>query len=117
MRGEDGVVGLDDGRRHLRGGVDHELQLGLARVIRVEPVHEEGGEPGSGSASESVEHDESLQTNVDFRISVFILGSCSHEMEPSFKTEGLHCTSATSYYVSSTEPHSHKTKSQDSSAT
>ena len=70
MRGEDGVVGLYDGRGHLRGGVDDELQLGLPRELGVESVHEERGEAGAGPASERVEHDESLQSSVDL-----ILGS------------------------------------------
>ena len=99
MRGEDGVVGLDDGGRHVRRGVHHELQLGigrsssgsscegrlrsftgpgkaaddleksisytaylgLARELRVQPVHEERREAGASAAAERVKHDEALR--------------------------------------------------------
>ena len=68
VRGKDGVVGLDDGRGHLRGGVDDKLELGLSRELCVESVHEERGEAGAGPAPEGVEHDESLPANVDFNL-------------------------------------------------
>ena len=61
VRGEDGVVGLDDGGRHLRRGVHHKLQLGLARELGVEAVHQQRGEAGARPATERVEHDEPLK--------------------------------------------------------
>ena len=66
VRGEDGVVGLYDGRGHLRGGVDDKLELGLSWELCVESVHEERGEAGAGPASERVEHDEPLRVKCAF---------------------------------------------------
>jgi hypothetical protein len=37
---------------YLRGRVHSELQLGLLAVVDGEALHEEGGEPGTGSAAE-----------------------------------------------------------------
>ncbi len=46
--------------RYLRGRVHSKLQLGFLAVVYGEALHEEGGEPGTGSAAEWVEDQESL---------------------------------------------------------
>merc|ERR1712018_226074 len=60
--GQDGVVGLDHGGGHLRGGVDGELQLGFLAVVHGQTLHEQGGEARAGATAEGVEDEESLQT-------------------------------------------------------
>jgi len=62
MGGEDGVVWLDDGGGDLRSRVDGKLELGLLAVIDGKSLHEEGGESGSGTTTEGVEDEESLET-------------------------------------------------------
>jgi len=63
MGGEDGVVGLNNSGGDLGGGVDGELELGLLSVVYAQPLHKEGGESGSGTATEGVEDEESLETS------------------------------------------------------
>lgn len=58
---EDGVVGLDNGRRELRRWVDAELELRLFAVVGAQALKEERTEPGTGSATEGVEYKESLE--------------------------------------------------------
>ena len=60
--GQDGVVGLDHGCGHLRGGVDGELELGFLAVVNREPLHQERGEARAGAASKAVEDEESLES-------------------------------------------------------
>lgn len=67
MRGEDGVVGLDDGWGQLRRGVDHELKLGLLAELRAEIIHEEGREAGAGAPTEGMEHKEALEADAVLR--------------------------------------------------
>jgi len=50
------MVWADLGRR-----VDGELEFTLLAEVNREPLHEEGGEPGSGAATEGVEDEEALQ--------------------------------------------------------
>ena len=59
---QDRIVGLDNGGGDLRSGVDGELELGLFAVVDGETLHEEGGEAGTGSATERVEDEEALET-------------------------------------------------------
>ena len=59
---QDRVVGLDNGGGDLRSGVDSELELGLFAVVDGETLHEEGGEAGTGTATERVEDEEALET-------------------------------------------------------
>ena len=61
--GEHGVVGLDDRGGHLGGGVDGEAELGLLAVIDGESLEEEGTETGAGTATNSVEDEEALETS------------------------------------------------------
>ena len=42
--------------------VDGELELWLLSVVDGEPLHEEGGEPGPGAATKTVEDEEPLKT-------------------------------------------------------
>lgn len=61
--GQDGVVGLDNGRGGLRGRVDAELQLALLAVVDGETLHEESTKTRAGTATEGVEDEEALETN------------------------------------------------------
>lgn len=56
--GQDRVVGLNDGSRHLRGRVDRELELGLLAVVDRQALEEEGTETGTGTTAERVEDEE-----------------------------------------------------------
>ena len=59
--GEDGVVRLHHGRRHLGGGVDGKLQLGFLAVVDRETLHEKRSKSRAGAASERMEDEETLQ--------------------------------------------------------
>lgn len=61
--GQDGVVGLNDGGSVLGGRVDTELQLRLLAVVDGETLHEESTETGSGTTTERVEDQETLETS------------------------------------------------------
>jgi len=61
--GEHGVVGLNDGGGDLGGGVDGESELGLLAVIDGKSLEEEGTETGAGTATNSVEDEEALETS------------------------------------------------------
>jgi hypothetical protein len=61
--GEHGVVGLNDGGGDLGGGVDGETELGLLAVIDGKTLKEEGTETGTGTATNSVEDEETLETS------------------------------------------------------
>lgn len=62
VRGEDGVVRLNDGVRHRRRRVHAELQLGLLAVVCGEALKNESAEPRAGSTAKRVEHKEALET-------------------------------------------------------
>ena len=61
VRGEDGVVGLNNSRGHLRGRVDGKLQLRLFPVVHAEVLHEERGKAGASASTEGVVDDEALE--------------------------------------------------------
>ena len=63
MGGQDGVVWLNNGSGDLGSWVDGELELGLLAVVDGETLHEEGGESRSGTTTEGVEDEESLETS------------------------------------------------------
>ena len=63
MGGQDGVVGLHYSSRHLGSWVDGKLQLGLLAVVHGQPLHEQGGEAGSGATTKGVEDEEALETS------------------------------------------------------
>jgi hypothetical protein len=60
--GQDGVVWLNDSSGDLRCGVDSKLKLGFLAVVDGETFHEERSETRSGTTTEGVEDEESLQT-------------------------------------------------------
>jgi hypothetical protein len=59
--GEDGVVGLNDGRGEARRGVNSELQLALLAVVGRETLEEEGTETGASTTAKGVEDQEALE--------------------------------------------------------
>ena len=61
--GEHGVVGLNDGGGDLGGGVDGESELGLLTVIDGESLEEEGSETGTGTTTDGVEDEETLEAS------------------------------------------------------
>ena len=63
VSGEDGVVRLNDGGGDLRRGVDGESELGFLTVIDGESLEEERSETGSGTSTNSVEDEETLETS------------------------------------------------------
>ena len=63
VSGEDGVVGLDDGGGDLGGGVDGETELGLLSVVDGKSLEEERSETGSGTSTDGVEDEETLETS------------------------------------------------------
>jgi len=60
--GQDRVVGLNNSGGDLRRGVDGELELALLSVVHTQSLEEERGESGSGTSTEGVEDEESLET-------------------------------------------------------
>ena len=57
------VVGLNDSGGDLGGGVDGETELGFLAVVDGKALEEEGSETGTGSATNSVEDEETLETS------------------------------------------------------
>ena len=62
VSGEDGVVWLNNGSGDLGGWVHCESELGLLTVIDGESLEEERSETGSGTSTDGVEDEESLET-------------------------------------------------------
>lgn len=60
--GQDGVVGLNDGGRHLGGRVDGELELALLSVVDGQTLHQQSSETGTSSTTKGVEDQETLET-------------------------------------------------------
>jgi hypothetical protein len=60
--GQDGVVRLNNSSGNLGSWVDGKLELGLLSVVNGETFHEEGGESRSGTSTEGVEDEETLET-------------------------------------------------------
>jgi len=61
--GQDGVVWLNNSGGDLWGWVDGETELGLLTVIDGESLEEEGTETGSGTTTDGVEDEETLETS------------------------------------------------------
>jgi hypothetical protein len=61
--GQDGVVGLYDGRGDLRRRTDGEGQLRLAAVVHRETLEEEGTETGTGTTAGGVEDEKPLKAS------------------------------------------------------
>lgn len=60
--GEDRVVRLNDRGGSLGSRVDAELELGLLAIVDREALHEESTETGTGTTTERVENEETLET-------------------------------------------------------
>ena len=63
VSGEDGVVWLNNGGGDLWGWVDGETELGLLTVIDGKSLEEERSETGSGTSTDGVEDEETLETS------------------------------------------------------
>ena len=63
VSGEHGVVWLDNGGGDLWGWVDGETELGFLTVIDGKSLEEKGSETGTGSSTDSVEDEETLETS------------------------------------------------------
>lgn len=61
--GQNGVVRLHNGGGYLRCWVDGEFQFGFLSVIYGQPFHQQRGETGSGTTTEGVEDEETLQSS------------------------------------------------------
>ena len=61
--GQDGVVWLNNGGGDLWGWVDGETKLGLLSVVDGKSLEEEGTKTGSGTTTDGVEDEESLETS------------------------------------------------------
>jgi hypothetical protein len=61
--GEDGVVWLNNGGGDLWGWVDGETELGFLTVINGKSLEEEGTKTGSGTTTDGVEDEETLETS------------------------------------------------------
>ena len=85
VSGEDGVVWLNNSGGDLRGWVDGESELGLLTVIDGESLEEEGSETGTGTTTDGVEDEESLETSA-------LIGELSDSVEAeinNFLTDGV----------------------------
>jgi len=74
VSGEDGVVGFDNSGGDLRGWVDGESELGFFTVIDGKSLEEEGSETGTGSTTDGVEDEETLETSA-------LIGELSNSVE------------------------------------
>ena len=61
--GEDGVVWLNNGGGDLWGWVDGETELGFLTVVDGKSLEEERSETGSGTSTDGVEDEETLETS------------------------------------------------------
>ena len=62
VSGEHGVVWLNNGSGDLWGWVDGETELGFLTVINGKSLEEKGSESGTGSSTDGVEDEETLET-------------------------------------------------------
>jgi YD repeat-containing protein len=62
VAGQDGVVWLNNSSGDLRSWVDSKLELGLLAVVDGKTLHEKGSETGTGTTTEGVEDQETLET-------------------------------------------------------
>ena len=60
VRGQYGVVGLDDSGRDLRRRIDGKLELALLAVVHAQLLHEQRGEARAGAAAKRVEYEKAL---------------------------------------------------------
>lgn len=67
VRGQDGVVRLDNRRGDLGRGIHAELELALLAIIHRQTFHQQSSEAGSSTPTEGMENQESLQTRAVIR--------------------------------------------------
>jgi len=85
MSGEDGVVWLNNGGGDLWGWVDGETKLGFLTIIDGKSFEKEGSETGTGSSTDGVEDEETLETST-------LIGKLSDSIEAEiddFLTNGV----------------------------
>jgi hypothetical protein len=85
MGGEDGVVWLNNGGGDLWGWVNGESELGFLTVIDGKSLEEKGSETGTGSSTNGVEDEETLETST-------LIGKLSDSIEAEiddFFTDGV----------------------------
>jgi len=85
MSGEDGVVWLNNGGGDLWGWIDGESELGFFTVIDGKSLEEKGSETGTGSSTDGVEDEETLETSA-------LIGKLSDSIEAEiddFFTDGV----------------------------
>ena len=63
VSGEDGVVWLNNGSGDLWGWIDGETKLGLLTIIDGKSLEEERSKTGSGTTTDGVENEETLETS------------------------------------------------------
>ena len=83
--GEHGVVGLNDGGGDLGRGVDGESELGFLSVVDGESLEEERSETRSGTTTDGLEGEETLETSA-------LIGKLSDSVEAEiddFLTNGV----------------------------
>jgi len=85
VSGEHGVVWLDNGGGDLWGWVHGETELGFLTVINGKSLEEKGSESGTGSSTDGVEDEETLETSA-------LIGKLSDSVEAEindFLTNGV----------------------------
>jgi len=85
VSGEDGVVWLNNGGGDLWGWVDSETELGFLTVINGKSLEEKGSKTGTGSSTDGVEDEETLETSA-------LIGKLSDSVEAEindFLTNGV----------------------------
>jgi hypothetical protein len=85
VSGENGVVWLNNSGGDLWGWVDGETKLGFLTVINGKSLEEEGSETGTGTTTDSVEDEETLETSA-------LIGKLSDSIEAEiddFLTNGV----------------------------
>ena len=86
--GEDGVVWLNNGGGYLWGWVDGESELGFLSVVNGESLEEERSETGSGTSTDGVEKEETLESSA-------LIGKLSDSVQAeidNFLTDGVMTT-------------------------
>jgi len=85
VSGKDGVVWLNNGGGDLWGWVDGESELGFFTIINGKSLEEEGSETGTGTSTDGVEDEETLETSA-------LIGKLSDSVEAEindFLTNGV----------------------------
>lgn len=83
--GQDGIVGLDDGRVDARRRIDGELQLGLLAILGSQALQKKGAEAGAGPTSKGMEDQEALK-----RLAVVCARRCRSALARARRRETAH---------------------------